>query len=232
MTTWDDDTLVSLTFLESSRARTFQAALTACSVQMDESPLACVTVDIYTAEGESDDDPRLIHPVTLTFHIQARKVEELGGIAALFQTYAMGGLTLEVREDVDDEWRHLPFAFNPNDDGSLSLEAKLLRFSDFAVFVDACVLEESKRLMGAARHVPTSTATATPKPTATPEPTATPTPTAAPEPTPPAELPPAGGSPPPASLPLALVLAGALFTLAAVRILIARTRGQREEPMR
>ena len=225
----DGDVLVTLSFPRISRDRTFQAALSRCPSDADESTFACVTVSLYTAEGEPEDDARLIYPAALTFVIAADAVADLGGVAALYQAYALGGLRIEVREDADDEWRQLPFEFDSNEDGGVSLSAKVRDFSDFnfRLFLDASAVETARRQMSAALGTPTATPTATPAPSApTPTVTPAPTPTATPTPTPAlapeTALPVTGGSTAPVGLLAALALAAALLAFAAVRALLAR----------
>ena len=200
---------VTVNFPEFSRARTYQAMLSADHAACESASgmlIACFTMSIYTAEGEMEDDVRLISPAEIVISLDADTVAGLGGAPILLQAHALGGVALSVSDNPDDDWTSIPFSFEASSSG-VTVTANTRRFSSMALTVTADSLATAEMQLSIALGTPT----ATPVPTATPEPT--------PEP---AETPSVGDTSLPLLALLALGIAGAMIAFIGSRALAAR----------
>ncbi len=166
---------VTVIFPPISRARTFQASLEESNVNAD----ACYALTLYTAEGEMERDARLIHPARIIATLDSDMIAELGGPAVVLQTYALGGISLQVNDAIRAAWNTLASQFDIADDGSFRLIAKVRAIQPIPYCIrmnaDAETLELAFTQING---IPTPTGT--PTPTATP--TVAPTPTSVPIP--------------------------------------------------
>ena len=200
---------VMVNFPEFSRARTYQAMVSADEAGCEGASgmlIACLTVSIYNAEGEMEEDVRLISPAEIVISLDADTVAGLGGAPILLQAHALGGVALSVSDNPDDDWTSIPFSFDASS-GGVTITATTRRFSSFALSVTADSLATAEMQLSMALGTPT----ATPVPTATPEPTPDP-----------ADAPSVGDTSLPLLALLALGIAGAMIAFIGSRALAAR----------
>ena len=158
---------VSVSLIPISRARTYQAALNLEDEAACPDAVSWFSVDVYSAEGEPEKDPRLVSPAWITIDLDADMVSELGGAAELYQAYALGGVSLQsVSRYVEgDECSDSRFVLDMEGDGSAMVSAETFRISGgWTLSLDADVLAKAQ-LSGEALM-------ATPAPTPVPTPTA------------------------------------------------------------
>lgn len=153
-------------FPTESRERMFQVSLDRSSVSGEE----CFALSVYTAEGEMERDARLIQPAEIIVTLDADRIEGIGGPAFALQTYALGGISIQVNDVVRGNWNHLVSWLDIKKDGSFKLRAKtrVIRPIPYCIRmgVDWAALELVRVQMNG-----------TPTPTITPPPTVPPTPT-------------------------------------------------------
>ena len=217
---------VSVALVPISRARTYQAALAIldCETSCPDDGLHGFRVTLYSAEGEPEKDPRLIQPARITLTMDSETVSELGGMAVLLQTQALGGVALlSALHGELDGYGDNQFGLDIEPDGAAIVTAETRRISgDWALVLDADILAQARAQLSAALGTPTATpiptATPSPAPTAIPDPTATPAPPVAPPST--------GDNRMPPILALAFVLAAALVAMYGARATLRRVRGR------
>ena len=200
---------VTVNFPEFSRARTYQVMVSSDEAGCEGASgmlIACLTVSIYNAEGEMEEDVRLISPAEIVISLDADTVAGLGGAPILLQAHALGGVALSVSDNPDDDWTSIPFSFDASS-GGVTITATTRRFSSFALSVTADSLATAEMQLSMALGTPT----ATPVPTATPEPTPDP-----------ADAPSVGDTSLPLLALLALGIAGAMVAFVGSRALAAR----------
>ncbi len=210
---------VSVTLSPVSRARTYQAALSVEGEAAREDALSWFSVSLYSAEGESEKDPRLISPARITVSLDADSVSELGGAAVLLQAHALGGVSLlSVSNMEPDVWSENQFVLDIAADGSAVVSAETRRIvGSWALSLDAGAIALAKAQLSGQ---PVETPTATPIPTLTPAPT--PVPTQAPTEL---ALPPSTGDGPTPLWIMSLVAAAAILTaLAGARVISSARR--------
>ena len=200
---------VTVNFPEFSRARTYQVMVSSDAAACEGASgmlIACLSVSIYNAEGEMEEDVRLISPAEIVIALDADTVAGLGGAPILLQAHALGGVALSVSDNPDDDWTSIPFSFDASS-GGVTITATTRRFSSFALSVTADSLATAEMQLSMALGTPT----ATPVPTATPEPTPDP-----------ADAPSVGDTSLPLLALLALGIAGAMVAFVGSRALAAR----------
>ncbi len=227
---------VSISFPKTSRATTYQVAVqsdpsgefcvSALTPEEGEAPKRrrvgqCVNIDIYDHKGDLEENARLIRPASVSFTLSPETAEELGGLAVLLQTQALGGLVLQKQSSDDGPWVDLKYELSESDDGGVVLTTSIRSFSKFAMVLDDDLLQLASNQV--AGITPTAIPTATPiPPTATPQPTATPVPPTA-TPTPVVdEQPEVGDASASSGLLLMLGLVGALLIAGGIGIFRAR----------
>ena len=220
---------VSVMLRPISRARVYQAALSIDDAPCSDAtvPPAWFTMTLYSAEGERENDPRLISPAWITITLDAETVSELGGIGVLLQAHALGGVSLlSVSHSELDSCDGNQFELEIERDGTAIVSAETRRISGhWALALDADTLALAHAQLSAALGTPT------PTPIPIPTPTVVPVPTPAAENAPAAALPVTGDSIPTLSMILTLTAAAVLIALYGARVISARTR-QRKSPTR
>ena len=152
-----------------SRARTYQAMLSADDEAACPDAVSWFNMELFSAEGEPEKDPRLVSPAWITIDLDADTVSELGGAAALYQAYALGGVSLlSVSRHVEgDACSDSLFMLDVEGDGSASVYAETFRVSgDWTLSLDADAMALAKA------QVSGEALMATPAPTPVPTPTA------------------------------------------------------------
>ena len=152
-----------------SRARTYQAMLSADDEAACPDAVSWFNMELFSAEGEPEKDPRLVSPAWITIDLDADMVSELGGTAALYQAYALGGVSLlSVSRHVEgDVCSDSLFMLDVEGDGSASVYAETFRVSgDWTLSLDADAMALAKA------QVSGEALMATPAPTPVPTPTA------------------------------------------------------------
>ena len=185
---------VTITFPDRARKRTFQTRVTFVppnripEAPAIGTPIAGLTVEMFDAEGNREEEVELDAPATITLVLSSQQVEELGGVDVVEETHEQGGFQLLTRGQVGDDWKSLSFNLTVDQaTGQVTVTTQTRSFSDFALVLEQEILEAVKqRLAPAPTPEPTATPTPVPTATPTPEPTVTPTPvpTAAPTPEP------------------------------------------------
>jgi hypothetical protein len=246
-TVMSPDGKVSVAFQKSSRQSTYQVLVDsspdncAGGDQIDGMVYACLTVEVFDAQGDPESGVTLINSASGRIVLSPEEVEELGGLGVLFQTNVLGGLSVVTRDSASDMWTPLTHGLEAMDGGGAAITLSSFRtLGNFALVIDETVRQQALYQvtgaptptsvptppMATATAVPTPTpmATATAVPTPTPMATATMVPTAAPTATPiSTEVPPTVGGPTlPGGLLLALILGAGLLLLTGARILRGR----------
>ena len=208
---------VTVIFPINSRARTYQATLEE-SGDCGDGALACAALTLYTAEGETERDARLIFPAEIIISVSPEQVDALGGPGVVLQAYALGGILFRVNDAVRD-WNNLLFEFDVRTDGSFAAESETSAIRPIPYIIGLDVDNGTReRAMWQIRGT-----TPTPSPASlarsTPQPTATPTPLPVP-----VEIPNTGDSSTPLSLVLALAAAAIALSLIVAIALMDRHR--------
>ncbi len=217
---------VSVALITVSRARTYQATLSVEEEAESGDALRRFTVNLYSAEGELEKDPRLISPAQITVSLDANSVSEIGGPAVLLQTHALGGVSLlSVSHVESDVWSDNRFTLDMAGDGSAVVSAETRRISGrWALSLDADTIALAKaQLSGQPLETPTATPIPTLTPAPTPVPTQTPTTLA---------LPPSAGDPPTPLWIITLAAAAAILTTLVGARLISSARRRLTAPNR
>ena len=191
-------TLVSgnttVTFPETSRARTYQVTLEESGEDAGNGA-RCAALTVYTAEGEVERDVRMIFPAEFSITLNADQVNALGGPAAMLQAYADGGILFQVGDAVRAGWNNMLFELEIASDGSFTFTSRTraIRPVPFCVriYIEPDTLALASAQVSGATPVtgmtydivptPTVTVTPTPQPvtvTPTPQPVSVKTPNA------------------------------------------------------
>ena len=118
----------TFTFPTVSRARTFQALVIedsgACYTAA-EIALAVYRLYIYSAEGERESGVQLISPVRIEIALDAESLSHVGGVAALLQAHALGGVALLVTDEESALWSGVYFELDAHPDGTAIVRTQL-----------------------------------------------------------------------------------------------------------
>ena len=171
---------VRITFPRFSRERTYQVLVDSSPENctggepVDGTVNVCMTVDFFDTEGNPETNVTLITAASGQMILRPQEVQDLGGIAALFQAHVLGGLTVVKRGSDFDAWTPVRYTFELTGDGGALVSLPAVRtFSSFAWAIDDTILQRSiLQVTGAATRTPIPTPTATQ--TAVPPVTATP----------------------------------------------------------
>ena len=113
---------VKLKFPETSRPRTYQVMLAESDTCENNTP-ACVSVSVHNAEGHEEPDARFIFPVEISIAIALETIDELGGLPVVLQAYAMGTITLRIRDGVGREWNGVAYDIDFDENGGMTAVA-------------------------------------------------------------------------------------------------------------
>jgi hypothetical protein len=189
-TVMSPDGKVSVAFQKSSRQSTYQVLVDsspdncAGGDQIDGMVYACLTVEVFDAQGDPESGVTLINSASGRIVLSPEEVEELGGLGVLFQTNVLGGLSVVTRDSASDMWTPLTHGLEAMDGGGAAITLSSFRtLGNFALVIDETVRQQALyQVTGAPTptSVPTPMATATAVPTPTPMATATAVPTPTP----------------------------------------------------
>jgi hypothetical protein len=170
-TVMSPDGKVSVAFQKSSRQSTYQVLVDsspdncAGGDQIDGMVYACLTVEVFDAQGDPESGVTLINSASGRIVLSPEEVEELGGLGVLFQTNVLGGLSVVTRDSASDMWTPLTHGLEAMDGGGAAITLSSFRtLGNFALVIDETVRQQALYQVTGA---PTPTSVPTPMATAT-----------------------------------------------------------------
>ena len=191
------DGSVTVTFPSGSRSVDYQVrydyGLVNCNLDISGQELwFCLTVDFFDNEGNLEQGVVLSRPATIKIR---RNGDERGGVDAVLELHAQGGVSVYTRGQTGGEWTELEFTLESDGVGGIIITVTgISSFGLYAGTTDSSVPVQvshqaatvpvpSQNTGGqGSSPEPTPTPTPTPQPGSSPEQSTTPEPTSTPEP--------------------------------------------------